>query len=235
MAASKLPSLKVALPTLLAALATIAAAASKGKTNPTTLAAAALTVGQFVIGYLAPHKPIPIPRRRKRLPRQTVTMWDTISVKEIPSAASSSSEAVAGYVDGSWPDYASMVAAFPWAHHLSIAAHAGDDADCLDVESGDATPSQAPAWVRRQLARGLALPVLYCSIAAAPNLIAALVTQGLRRNQIRLWSAHYGLGQHICSPHTCGYNNVTADATQWTDHALGRNLDESLCSAGFFG
>jgi hypothetical protein len=65
--------------------------------------------------------------------------------------------------------------------------------------------------------------------------LAALARAGIDRSQVRLWTAHYTGHAHLCTA-TCGFGfRWTADATQWTDRALGRNLDESVCTDSFFG
>jgi hypothetical protein len=161
----------------------------------------------------------------------TIQMYDTVTVETVPL----NPQAVAGYVGGHWPTYIPLVHAHPHAHHLSIAVTAGEDADCLDVEAGDARPDQAPAWVRRQQARGVQRPVLYASVSAMPAVIAELRAAGILREAVRLWTAHYNGRAHLCSP-ACGFGfQTTADATQWTDRALGRNLDEGVCDDAFFG
>lgn len=155
-------------------------------------------------------------------------MYDSVDVATVPAHAN----AVAGYVGGSWPTYAALVRRFPHAEHLSIAVNAGEEAECLDCEAGDATPAQVPEWVRHQLARGVAKPAVYCSLSVVVEVLNELTRAGIKRSQIRLWTAHYTYTPHICGPHDgCSTN---ADATQWTDRALGRNLDESLCSDSFF-
>ncbi len=150
-----------------------------------------------------------------------LAMFDSIDPSQIPS----NPPAVAGYVGGSWPDYSRLVARFPKAHHLSIAVNASEDADCLDVENGDAVPSEAPAWVKRQKARGIERPVVYSSVSQMPGILEELKKAGLKRTDFRVWSAHYTDTPHIESG---------SDATQWTNHALGHDLDESLCSDTFF-
>jgi peptidoglycan hydrolase-like protein with peptidoglycan-binding domain len=55
------------------------------------------------------------------------------------------------------------------------------------------------------------------------------------RGAVRLWTAHYGLGAHICGPSSCGALSIDADGTQWTSSALGRTLDQSLLTDSFFG
>ncbi len=51
----------------------------------------------------------------------------------------------------------------------------------------------------------------------------------------RLWTAHYGEGEHIRGPGACRQLSIGADSTQWTDAALGRTLDQSLLLDDFFG
>jgi peptidoglycan hydrolase-like protein with peptidoglycan-binding domain len=67
------------------------------------------------------------------------------------------------------------------------------------------------------------------------EVIPALKAAGIGAGEIRLWSAHYTGTAHICGPSTCRELGVSADGTQWTDKAMGRNLDQSLLAAGFFG
>ncbi len=159
----------------------------------------------------------------------TIELFDAIEVDQIPRNA----EAVAGYTGGHWPTYNSLVRRFPNAHHLSIAISASEDGECLDIETGDARPEQAPAWFHRQKARGVAKPCLYASLSVMDSVIAAMTNNGIHRDQYRVWTAHYTYAPHLCGPSE-GLSSH-ADATQWTDKALGRNLDESLCNDAFFG
>lgn len=155
-------------------------------------------------------------------------MFDSVTVSEIPRSAN----AVAGYVGGKWPTYFQLKRDFPHAHVLSIAVNAGENAECLDVEPGDAVAAQAPEWYRRQRARGVVRPVLYTSLSNVPALMGAMQGAGVARHEYRVWSAHYTGRAHICGSE-CGLS-VAADGTQWTDTALNRNLDESLLNGAFF-
>lgn len=150
-----------------------------------------------------------------------VTMFDSISVSEIPKNA----EAVAGYVGGYWPTFEELVKRFPRAHKLSIAVNSHEDADCLDVEKGDATPQDVPGWYMRQRLKGKKLPCFYASLSVMPEVVKELHDHGINRNAVRLWVAHWTNEPHI----PVGY-----DACQWTDQALNRNLDASLCFVKFF-
>lgn len=159
-------------------------------------------------------------------------MYDDVNVSLIPVAA----VAVAGYVDGRWPTYAQLVKKFPHAQHvLSIAVFPTDSAQVLDVETGDATISQAVGWVKREHERGNKKPDVYTAASWGQKLVDTLSLAGFEYGvDYRWWSAHYTGQPHLCSP-KCGFGlKVTAHATQWTDKAGGKSLDESLCSAEFF-
>jgi hypothetical protein len=66
------------------------------------------------------------------------------------------------------------------------------------------------------------------------SVLPVLSQAKIARSSVRLWSAHYGLGEHICGPSSCGALSTEADGTQWTSSALGRVLDESELLATFF-
>jgi hypothetical protein len=161
-------------------------------------------------------------------------MFDTALNDQFPAGAA----AYAAYVDGglgNQPNYAYIVSTFPHAQHLSIALFASNNADCLDVEPGAAVPSDIPGWYSRQVARGITRPVIYASASTMNDEILPVLTQaGIARAKTRLWSAHYGLGEHICGPHSCGQLSIDADGTQWTSSALGLVLDQSLLLDNFF-
>ena len=159
-------------------------------------------------------------------------MFDAVDVGQIPGGASS----VAGYVNGNYVTYDKLCIMFPAAQHLSIAVTAETDADALDVEPGDAVSSQVPAWYQRQKARGLARPVIYASVSRMTSEILPILKQaGIALGSVRLWSAHYTYSAHLCGPGSCQQLPVQADATQWTDRAMDRNLDQSVLAPDFFG
>jgi hypothetical protein len=159
-------------------------------------------------------------------------MFDAVDIHQIPGDAS----VVAGYVNGDYVTFSQLNVMFPHARHLSIAVTAEANADALDVEPGDAVAGQVPAWYRRQKARGVARPVIYASVSLMTTGILPVLRQaGIARSEVRLWSAHYTYAEHLCGPGSCGQMPVQADATQWTDRAQGRNLDQSVLAVNFFG
>jgi hypothetical protein len=158
-------------------------------------------------------------------------MYDSVTVSEIPADAG----AVLGYIDGDYVTFPELERMFPNSNLLSTTVNHTGDAEVLDCEPGD-VPSSGPEpgqWVRMQLGRGRYRPCPYASRDNMPAVLASIRSLGIKRSQHRILSAHYGIGPHICSPVSCGAS-FTADGTQWTDVALGRNLDESLLADGFF-
>lgn len=118
----------------------------------------------------------------------TRTMYDSVNWAAIPANA----QMVAGYLAPSsfaWP--AAAWARFPNAVKVQIAVRASTNAgQVLDVESGDATPAQAPGWVAmRRAANPPVDPTVYCSASAWPTVQAAFASAGLA--QPHYWIASY--------------------------------------------
>jgi hypothetical protein len=161
-------------------------------------------------------------------------MLDSVDVAHLPDGAG----AYAGYTTGLFPTWPALKARFQGkAHLVSIAINAAEHALCLDVEKGDALPSQVPAWVKTEHGRNVHRPIVYASASAMTEILARLTAAGIGRDQVRLWSAHYGLGEHICGPQVSGCGFPHADGTQWRDDAPGAGgskVDESLLAADFF-
>lgn len=148
-------------------------------------------------------------------------MWDTVTRSALPA----NPFALAGYTSGLYTNYLAFRARYPRAHTISIAISAAHHADCLDVEPGDATPAQAPGWVKADRAAGFGRPCVYSSIwmflhQVIPDLRAA----GIARSSVLEWDADYSGRPGL---------DVGFDATQFTDRALGRNLDESSVTLAF--
>lgn len=162
---------------------------------------------------------------------KTLAMFDDVKVELLPD----SFDAYACYANGSYANVAAVRRRFPHAHILVIdVASYYRAGDVLDVEKGDATNENAPKWFKARVGQTSATPkpVFYTSAGNAKALVAVLAKAGIERDQYLLWSAHYTRNPHICSPDGCGYPQ--ADATQWTNRAMGRSLDESLVNSYFF-
>ena len=88
-------------------------------------------------------------------------MYDGVVADQVPGDG----WAVAGYVNGSWPDFGQLESRFPGLKHVSITVNDQGTATVLDVESRDATPAQAPAWAQRMRASGIPYPVVYMNFS----------------------------------------------------------------------
>lgn len=152
-------------------------------------------------------------------PRSTSGMFDTITLSTVPHDPF----ALAGYTAGFWPTFEPLRRAYPGAHVVSIAISARDHADCLDVEPGDATPSEVPGWVRADKRAGWLRPCVYSDWWEFHNEINPILARaGI--SAVWKWDADYTFVPHI---------DAGFQATQWTDRALGRNLDQSLVLRSF--
>ena len=159
-----------------------------------------------------------------------ITMLDSVNADALPSG----DYAYAGYVDGDWPSYSVIKARFPDSDILSITVSSGDDADCIDMESGDATVAEAVAWLERKLAAGVSRPCVYADVSTMSSALGELERSAGTLDRIRIWTAHYGALEHICGPGSCGLLAVNADGTQWTDQNNPLNVDISLLLGTFF-
>lgn len=173
-----------------------------------------------------------------------VRMLDDVNTTLLEQyVASDKPGAVAGYVNGKYDNYATLAAKYaPAGLHLisiDVANKPAAGAQCLDIESGDATVADAPAWFKATQAAGKAAndlryyPKLYTSESNLASLVATMTKEGVARDEYMLWSAHYTNSAHICGPKTCG-SSVQADATQWTSSYKGVSLDASECYGYFF-
>lgn len=148
------------------------------------------------------------------------TLYDSTTPSVIPRTAAM----VAGYLPPSryaWSD--ADWARFPTAVHVRIAVRASTpDGHVLDVEMGDATPAQAPGWVKARRAAG-ADPTIYCSVSLWPTVRAAFTAAGVA--QPHYWIAHYDgdptipvgavAKQHIDPPGSGGHWDLSVVADHW--------------------
>lgn len=172
----------------------------------------------------------------------TYKMLDDTNVTVEAAHVDSTIHAVAGYVNGRYANWASLVAKWGKTKFLlsiDVANNPAAGAQCLDIETGDATIADAPGWFKATQAAGKAAkdlryyPKLYTSESNVSSLVKTMTAAGVARDEYMIWSAHYTGSAHICGPKSCGCP-VQCDATQWTSSADGVSLDESLCYGYFF-
>ena len=115
------------------------------------------------------------------------TMYDAVTAANIPRSAAM----VAGYIDKIKlePWSAADWARFPNAVKVTIVKKASTNGgDVLDVEPGDATPAEAPGWVRMRRAAG-ADPTVYCNTSTWPSVRAAF--RSANTPEPHYWLARY--------------------------------------------
>lgn len=225
----------------LLALATVLAVAGcgGGASSHHATTTHTLQVGPAVCpGYVTPygcqaHSPtfgLP-PQGLTLTPRSTVptvAMYDSVSVSVLPHGA----PAYAGYLNGNWPVFKSLPAA---SAHIPITVQAFpiypslvSRMVCLDVEPLDATPAEAGPWARGELRLGLK-PCLYSALkngmAQTEQSLAATLGAGWR-SKVFLWDADWTGSPRL---------DQGFDATQWTDHYEGLNVDASAATRAFLG
>lgn len=170
----------------------------------------------------------------------TLAMPGSTNVNNLPAGY----PAYLGYSDGNWPTAKALEAMFPDAEHVILtvaggpAAHGVRVAPGTDVEPMDLTAAQGAAWASGHAGR----PVIYASVQGEPgygmrDVRDHLAALGIQRSAVRLLSAHYGFGPHICGPHSCDLIDIEMDGTQWTDTYSTGNafIDMSMLADDFFG
>lgn len=151
------------------------------------------------------------------------TMYDSVDLSQVPNAP----HAVAAYINGKDANYEEAKRRFPHARILRISVEGIVPADMYDVEKGDYNPEQVPDLYRCAKEHGIWRPGFYGQLSGVMPAIKNNLNKiaGLVREDVRLMVAYYNGTPDL--PH--GY-----DAHQFTDRALGRNLDESICADTFF-
>ena len=148
-------------------------------------------------------------------------MYDSVDVDQIPE----NPHAVAAYVNGSYANVDKVKERFPDARILTISVTNYAVADCFDIESDDYKPSDAAELYQDAVRAGVWRPCFYADLSNMPAVKKSLNTVVKDRKDIRLWVALYDNSAYLPE----GY-----DAKQFTDKALERNLDESICDSTFF-
>jgi hypothetical protein len=149
--------------------------------------------------------------------QQDYTFYDSTTPSEIPA-----NEQIATYADGDYAVPRSQVSDPSQVIWIDIDGNDAN-ADALDVEPGDATPSQVAGWVQRRLSTHPgAVAIVYTmrsEWAAAKASVATL--PAAMQAQVRWW---------IADP--TGYPHIVpgAQATQWY---WGENYDISTAEPGF--
>ena len=155
-----------------------------------------------------------------------LTMYDDVT----PSAMPRGGDVYAGYYDGSFANMSSIRRDFPGKYYLEISPYGTNGAECIDIENGDATPSDGPAFFRNRSHGNAVKPWFYGSASVLTAIEDALSSAGIHRSEYFLWSAHY-IGFHFCGPNSCGYGRSQADATQYATGNYDVSVVQPYCFA----
>lgn len=145
-------------------------------------------------------------------------MYDGVTLTNI--ATSPAPYAVGCYDDGTYRNSNEARVRFPNSIIYTFAVRASDRGHCLDIEAGDAIPVEGPGWLEREWDDGNNNAGLYSGASEMNQVLDALKKGGINwsdpkiRAKLRLLSAHYGAGEHICGPHTCGLVPIDMNGTQ---------------------
>ncbi|WP_051943884.1 glycoside hydrolase family 25 domain-containing protein [Streptacidiphilus rugosus] len=119
----------------------------------------------------------------------TRTMYDAVTTLNVPAGAT----LVAGYGDGYYQNIDEFRARFPRATIVEIAVSSHHNLGVvLDVETGDATPAEAPGWVTMRRAAGVD-PTVYCNSSTWPAVRAAFRAAAVAE-------PHYWIAQYDNNP-----------------------------------
>lgn len=106
------------------------------------------------------------------------TMYDSVTPRNILKA-NPNPQMVGGYLNGRYAWSQADWALFPNAVHVRISVRDSLlDGHVLDVETGDATPQEAPGWLTARRKAG-ADPAIYCNRSTWPQVQAACQAAGV--------------------------------------------------------
>jgi len=138
----------------------------------------------FLQGALAP----PPAGLQPGLPTATPQLpgYDAVTASAIPFKA----QVALCYADGTFANCTAVKARQP-VHLITIAVRTSGVARLLDVEPGDASPSQAGGWVKAMIGRHIWRPGIYANASTMPAVERSLQSAGLSRSQYVLMVAEW--------------------------------------------
>jgi hypothetical protein len=115
----------------------------------------------------------------------TRVMYDSTTADDCPPGA----DLYAGYISGTWLTYDRLLQLYGSSKMVSVSVTAAQAAEVLDIESGDATPDQAPSWWQRSRQADVERPCCYCNQSTEPAVDEALHAAGVPTTQACFWIA----------------------------------------------
>lgn len=114
-----------------------------------------------------------------------------------------------GYRRGGFSNMPAIKSRFPGKKYLCVGT------DCIDIETGLATPAEGPAFVRGWTKDNTNKPVLYANMSTMPAVKSALNSAGIPRSSYYLWVAIWNGG-----PIPAGYDAIQNGSAQGFDSDL---------------
>lgn len=147
-------------------------------------------------------------------------MYDSVTVADIPHVATM----IAGYVDGIYANVPAIRQRFPHATIVTVTVKGTPGANVIDCEPGDASPAQAAAWAKREVAAGRK-PTIYCMASQWVQVKLAVASAGVT-GKVSYWIADYDgqpavpsgavAKQYLGSPgNSPGHYDVSVVAAHW--------------------
>lgn len=150
----------------------------------------------------------------------TTTLYDSTEPLAIPGGA----PAVAGYIDGSYADWAILTTDFAGRPVVSITTTGMLGARVADVENGDLTPNSGAAWARSEIAANRR-PTLYCNRSTWPDVIAALHALGVALSAVDFWVADWtGYAHQLAGAVATQYASPSTDSGGDYDLSVANNV-----------
>lgn len=137
-----------------------------------------------------------------------------------PAGMQKGNDVYAGYgLLSSFADMVAIKALFPGKKYVEITPRVGPG-DCLDIETGDAVPADAPLFIAQWHKVNTVRPVIYANASTMPEVKTALAS--VPRTSYFLWVAQWDGNPAIPAGYdakqyasTNGYDSDTFDLAMW--------------------
>jgi hypothetical protein len=141
-------------------------------------------------------------------------MADSVTPANLPPGM----DLYGGYDDGDFNNVNAIRARFPGKTVIAFTVNPAHNlGDCLDVERGDATPTQAPGWVKLRRGSGHPGPLVYCSEANRQAVLNAFAQQGVAAPPLFI-AAYPGSGAVLQHPADAGHQFI--DHGPWDESVV---------------
>jgi hypothetical protein len=147
--------------------------------------------------------------------------YGSVTTDDIPTDA----QVVFAYKYGTYAQIEAVTAHCPHARLVTVATEDGERADMYDIEHGAMTITGVIDALRLDLDDHVGLRAVYASLDTMPDVRGEIERAGISLADIRPVVAHFTDAPEL---------PAWASAVQWTQTALGRNLNEYLLRDSFF-